>query len=261
MRTHKIALILIISFLLALLFVIPENIEARRGCCSWHGGVCGCRCCDGTPLSAKCAPYYPSCNRAPAYPSIPKVTTPTNSITPKTTIERCVASFIGSTFCKGDAVFQNRRLKDCSINEYFMKFCPLNTICKDGECKKLEYCGDGACNGDETCGTCETDCDSCIYCGDGSCNGGESCLSCPQDCGPCEYCGDGICQNGENCTTCSKDCGLCDYPSNNHTKSTQSENDTQKMITGQIVAKNQNTNSLISGLYQAFKELFSWLWI
>ena len=30
----------------------------RRGCCSWHGGVCGCRggrvvCCDGT-LSPSC---------------------------------------------------------------------------------------------------------------------------------------------------------------------------------------------------------------
>ncbi len=40
--------------------------EARRGCCSWHGGVCGCRCCDGTPLSAKCAPYYPHCYAKPA---------------------------------------------------------------------------------------------------------------------------------------------------------------------------------------------------
>ena len=39
--------------------------EAKRGCCSWHGGVCGCRCCDGTPLSAKCAPYYPHCYAKP----------------------------------------------------------------------------------------------------------------------------------------------------------------------------------------------------
>jgi hypothetical protein len=32
--------------------------EMRRGCCSWHGGVCGCKggrtlCCDGT-LSPSC---------------------------------------------------------------------------------------------------------------------------------------------------------------------------------------------------------------
>lgn len=37
-----------------------NNAEARRGCCSWHGGVCtytcpdgvstGYQCCDGTPF-------------------------------------------------------------------------------------------------------------------------------------------------------------------------------------------------------------------
>jgi Fibronectin type III domain len=35
--------------------------SARSGCCSSHGGVCGCSCCDGTPLSATCLPYYPNC--------------------------------------------------------------------------------------------------------------------------------------------------------------------------------------------------------
>lgn len=37
-----------------------EAIIAQRGCCSWHGGVCGCdsyagrlRCCDGE-LSPSC---------------------------------------------------------------------------------------------------------------------------------------------------------------------------------------------------------------
>ena len=39
-----------------------NDVNARQGCCSHHGGVCGCRCCDGTSLSAKCAPYYPSCS-------------------------------------------------------------------------------------------------------------------------------------------------------------------------------------------------------
>lgn len=36
------------------------HIEYRQGCCSWHGGVCGCNkgrgkliCCDGT-LSPSC---------------------------------------------------------------------------------------------------------------------------------------------------------------------------------------------------------------
>ena len=36
---------------------------ARSGCCSHHQGVCGCGCCDGTPLSSTCAPYYSECNR------------------------------------------------------------------------------------------------------------------------------------------------------------------------------------------------------
>jgi Fibronectin type III domain len=35
--------------------------NARSGCCSSHGGVCGCSCCDGTPLSQTCLPYYPNC--------------------------------------------------------------------------------------------------------------------------------------------------------------------------------------------------------
>ena len=46
-----------VSFLL-----VSQTADARRGCCSHHGGVCGCRCCDGTGLSAKCAPYYPECS-------------------------------------------------------------------------------------------------------------------------------------------------------------------------------------------------------
>lgn len=53
----------------------PTEVLARSGCCSWHGGVCsyqcpygggtGYGCCDGTPLSSTCAPYYSSCPAAP----------------------------------------------------------------------------------------------------------------------------------------------------------------------------------------------------
>lgn len=38
---------------------VMDLIEQQRGCCSWHGGVCGCssggrvQCCDGT-LSPSC---------------------------------------------------------------------------------------------------------------------------------------------------------------------------------------------------------------
>ncbi|MCK5123453.1 MAG: hypothetical protein KAQ87_04915 [Candidatus Pacebacteria bacterium] len=56
-----------------------SQAEARRGCCSWHGGVCGCRCCDGSSLSAKCAPYYPSCS--PIKPIVtPELTLPQKDI-------------------------------------------------------------------------------------------------------------------------------------------------------------------------------------
>lgn len=67
----------------AILFIVinfyVSQAEARRGCCSHHGGVCGCRCCDGSSLSAKCAPYYPSCS--PIKPVIiPKITLPKNDV-------------------------------------------------------------------------------------------------------------------------------------------------------------------------------------
>jgi len=59
----------------AVLLVSVGVAEARSGCCSWHGGVCGCGCCDGTPLSATCAPYYPGCgggyNFNPPIPTTP----------------------------------------------------------------------------------------------------------------------------------------------------------------------------------------------
>ncbi|MBN2285731.1 MAG: peptidoglycan-binding protein [Tissierellales bacterium] len=55
--------------LFALLIICVYSLsEARRGCCSHHGGVCGCGCCDGTPLSATCAPYY-DCGESRTRPS------------------------------------------------------------------------------------------------------------------------------------------------------------------------------------------------
>lgn len=75
MNMRKIATALTVV-LLAFLFV--SSVEARSGCCSHHGGVCGCGCCDGTSLSATCAPYYPSCGSTPS-----RVTsTPTPQVDP-----------------------------------------------------------------------------------------------------------------------------------------------------------------------------------
>ena len=56
---------LLLSILFALGFARPTL--AQSGCCSHHGGVCGCMCCDGTALSLACQPYFP-CG-PPAAPS------------------------------------------------------------------------------------------------------------------------------------------------------------------------------------------------
>ena len=53
--------LLVVFSCLFILYLIPANGICQRGCCSHHGGVCGNKCCDGTPLSAKCrkASYTP----------------------------------------------------------------------------------------------------------------------------------------------------------------------------------------------------------
>lgn len=53
---------MIICFIIGYMIIFSARlIVAKQGCCSYHGGVCGCRCCDGSELSEKCKPYYPSC--------------------------------------------------------------------------------------------------------------------------------------------------------------------------------------------------------
>lgn len=68
------------------IMAIPDA-EARRGCCSHHQGVCGCKCCDGTALSDKCAPYYPACpSGSNTTPVTPKATAaPKSKAKPKAT--------------------------------------------------------------------------------------------------------------------------------------------------------------------------------
>lgn len=69
-----------------ILILSPLAVSAHSGCCSHHGGVCGCGCCDGSGLSATCAPYYPECNNdyQPVETPIsdPAVQTPVNDQTP-----------------------------------------------------------------------------------------------------------------------------------------------------------------------------------
>lgn len=67
-----------------LLFASFQAVDAHSGCCSWHGGVCGCGCCDGTALSSTCAPYYPECN-SNASTTSNQASTPTDTDTPAPT--------------------------------------------------------------------------------------------------------------------------------------------------------------------------------
>ena len=58
---NKLPLIIIL-----ILVITPLNVYSKSGCCSWHGGVAGCRngrqvCKDGT-LSPTCTCYSPSNN-------------------------------------------------------------------------------------------------------------------------------------------------------------------------------------------------------
>lgn len=61
----------IVMAIIFAILLLPAAVDARSGCCSHHGGVCGCGCCDGTSLSATCAPYYPQCSSKPAPVSTP----------------------------------------------------------------------------------------------------------------------------------------------------------------------------------------------
>ncbi len=81
-RSMGCCFIFVISSLIVLCLSLASTSQARSGCCSHHGGVCGCGCCDGTSLSATCAPYYPNCgSSAPAPTPTPRYVVPS---TPKT---------------------------------------------------------------------------------------------------------------------------------------------------------------------------------
>jgi hypothetical protein len=104
-------LAVVMLFAVALFF--SGGAEARQGCCSHHGGVCGCQCCDGTPLSAKCLPYYPACQgesapgeQPPAdmsEPTVDKITTsPTAFDGHHVTVSGTVRSVLAKTSHRGN---------------------------------------------------------------------------------------------------------------------------------------------------------------
>lgn len=186
--------------------ITPEPPEARSGCCLWHGGVCDCSCCDGTPLSATCVPYYPQCNNG--YNIVETEKTMTPEIPKIETIEdECEKGFIGPTFCKKGFVYQEYMLSDCSTIDGLVEICKSNRVCKAGVCENLEYCGDN------------------------------------------------ICQFNENCSVCSIDCGLCEIE---EFITIQNENNSENSITGEIITKKQD-NFIVSIINSIFSALFSWI--
>lgn len=108
-----------ISLLAVLFFFVTfSEIEARSGCCSHHGGVCGCGCCDGTSLSTTCAPYYPECSR-PAYTApvatkkpvviVPTVTTsPTIKSTPVPEVKSITTESTSKPIVESKTVTNNK---------------------------------------------------------------------------------------------------------------------------------------------------------
>lgn len=87
-------------FLAVFLFYMPKA-DARSGCCSSHGGVCGCGCCDGSSLSATCAPYYPECSSRSNYNPPVKTYTPatptTKNYTPSTNLNQSSVNEVSSS--------------------------------------------------------------------------------------------------------------------------------------------------------------------
>jgi micrococcal nuclease len=59
-----------LSFVSAILLTITMlwqlDANAVAGCCSGHKGVCGCACCDGTPLSKPCRSRIAPCRDNPS---------------------------------------------------------------------------------------------------------------------------------------------------------------------------------------------------
>lgn len=78
----KLAVQTLITLLIFFFIGSFSVVDARSGCCSHHGGVCGSSCCDGSPLSAKCGgggsinQYVPQKNYEPQEYIPPSFTMP-----------------------------------------------------------------------------------------------------------------------------------------------------------------------------------------
>lgn len=108
--------LILIIFGIFLISLFSLNVEAKSGCCSRHGGVCGDSCCDGSALSVACGGG--SLTQTAESPSI----------------IICTEKYLNDSYCKDKTVYQLYQRKDCSSYESYIKSCGYKEICKDGEC-------------------------------------------------------------------------------------------------------------------------------
>jgi len=114
-----------IELFVIILFVSLSVTEAKSGCCSSHGGVCGSSCCDGSPLSVKCGGSSESI--------------PTSSSTEFNISQGvCGAQFVGNPFCNGSGIYQVYREVNCTNSTKLQELCDWR--CKNGICIDKPVC-------------------------------------------------------------------------------------------------------------------------
>ncbi|MFA5136011.1 MAG: hypothetical protein WC489_01300 [Patescibacteria group bacterium] len=120
-------------FITLLFFLsLTTTAYARSGCCSWHGGVCGCSCCDGTSLSATCLPYYPGCGGGIVIPTLRPI--PTTPICP---LMSYYDSLSGNCKCYSGYVASGDRCisQDQACQDQYGFNSKYNTLNNGCECK------------------------------------------------------------------------------------------------------------------------------
>ncbi|MFZ3072633.1 MAG: thermonuclease family protein [Thermodesulfobacteriota bacterium] len=139
--------VILIAFIYILFFF--SFAEASYGCCSHHGGVCDCVCCDGTSLSAKCAPDYLDCG----YVEKDKQTPQEQPFVNQTEQPENTTNYLCDRVIDGDTIVieDNRKIRLIGVDtpetvhpnkpvEYFGKEASLFTKrMAEGKKVKIEY--------------------------------------------------------------------------------------------------------------------------
>jgi hypothetical protein len=177
-------------FLIIILIFISSNfVSAKSGCCSWHDGVCGSRCCDGTALSARCS------GSGSSYNSDYDCSFDSNNNLVCSEGGPCLGS---ASYCKPELVCVNYRCTKLDGNS--------DTINNPTGGDKLL---DNKKNIRETCSS-SYECESTLFCLNGKCsekhqkNEGDRCSD-SQECQESLFCEEGYCidyfskSEGEDC--------------------------------------------------------------